>query len=285
MRATRPATSSSFRSPIEARAGALAALGLGLWLAGCAGVAERYDAAARERGLERHDVVGTTFHHAVFQPPAAKAGRILHVYIEGDGTPLIGGRSPTVDPTPRRPLMPALMARDPAPKLLLGRPCYHGLAAMPPCRPTYWTEGRFAETVVSSMTVAIRKLARQGGHKDVVLIGHSGGGVLALLIAQRLRETRAIVAVATVADIDLWTHHHGLAPLSASLNPNASIRPGGVPELFLAGSEDRVTPPELIRRAAGRRPQARLRVYAGFDHACCWARVWPEVVAWIADPK
>lgn len=179
-------------------------------------------------------------------------------------------------------MIPALMARDPGPKLLLGRPCYHGLAATPPCRPAYWTEARFAESVVDSMTAALRRLVDEGGHDSVVLIGHSGGGVLALLLAERLAEAHAVVAVASVADIDLWANHHGLAPLAASLNPNASAPEPGIPELFLSGGRDRVTPASLIRRAASRRPHARLRNYPGFDHACCWAEAWPEVLAWIA---
>jgi len=281
---TRPAT--SFSSPsIRLRARALAAAGLCLWLTACGSIAERFDAAAREHGLERREITGVAFRHAVFAPSQPTPGPVLHVYIEGDGTPLLGGRTPTVDPTPRRPLMPALMARDPAPRLLLGRPCYHGLAATPPCQPLYWTEGRFAEAVVDSMAAAIGRLAGEGGHDGVVLIGHSGGGVLALLLAERLEEARAVVAVATIADIDLWTRHHGLAPLSASLNPNARLAQAPVPELFLAGSRDRVTPAELVRQAAGRRPRAELRSYVGFDHACCWTSVWPEVLTWIAAPR
>src|SRR6266545_4164343 len=89
-------------------------------LGGCAGPSERF--AAR--------VEGEGFAHVVYRPAGLRpdGGRVLHIYLDGDGTPWERGR-PAPDPTPRAPLVLRLMALDPAPRVYLGRPCYHGLAA------------------------------------------------------------------------------------------------------------------------------------------------------------
>ena len=258
-------------------------LGFGLAaLVGCASIPERYEDAARDHGLIASEIRGDRFRHRIFQPPAGRRGGLLHIYIEGDGTPFLRANVPASDPTPRRPLMPALMARDPSARLLLGRPCHHGLARIAPCRPEDWTGGRFSAAIVDSMAQAARRLIEEGGYQGAALIGHSGGGVLALLLANRLPRVRAVVAVAAVTDIDFWARHHGLAPLADSLSPHRE-RPSrpGLPVLFLVGSEDRVTPPELVRHSRRSRPGGELRFYPGFDHACCWAGVWPETLAWI----
>jgi pimeloyl-ACP methyl ester carboxylesterase len=270
--------------PTDGRRRFAAALAAALLAApACAPVAERYDDKALAAGLARRIVEGDGFRHVVFQPPDAPRGGVLHIYIEGDGSPEVRPGVAAVDPTPRRPVLPALMALDPAPRLLLGRPCHHGQAALPPCAPGDWTGGRYAARVADSMAAAARRLLAEGGHAGAVLIGHSGGGVLALLLAARLPEVRAVVAVASVVDTEAWSRHHGQAPLAGSLNPrHAAPGRSGTPELFLAGEADPVSPAALVAAAAGHRPAATLRRYPGFDHACCWARAWPEALAWLA---
>jgi pimeloyl-ACP methyl ester carboxylesterase len=258
------------------------ALVLALSLAACASLPERYDAAARAAGLERRVVPGERFRHVVYQAASPRRGDVLHIYLEGDGSPLLlRRRLPRADPTPRRPLMPRLMALDPGPAVLLGRPCYHGLAADPTCDPAFWTAARYSSQVVESLAAAARRLMAEGGHRGAVLLGHSGGGTLALLLARRLAGTRAVVAVAANLDTEAWAAHHRLPLLERSLNPaTLPPRPDGVPELIVAGGRDRVVPAALIEAAAARRPNARLRLYQAFDHACCWESVWPELLAW-----
>lgn len=252
-------------------------------LAACATPAQRYDAAAGARGLVAAEVEGAGYRHAVYRPAGTRGGDILHIYIEGDGTPLIRQRAAAADPTPRRPLMPALMAADPAPAVVLGRPCYHGHAGDPGCQAALWTEARYSPVVVDSMVAAARRLLRRGGYRGAALLGHSGGGTLAVLMGARLEETVAVVAVAANLDIEAWTARHGLAPLAGSLNPAAMAVPAsGPPELIIAGGRDEIVPPGLARAAAERRPKARFVVYEDLDHACCWDRAWPDVLAWIS---
>ena len=238
----------------------------------CATPAQRYDEVASRLGLERRDSAGLV----VFQSRSAGAGARLHVYIEGDGLPRRAVRHLPPDPTPERAVALHLMRADPTTSLLLGRPCHHAARI---CETGHWTLGRYGEPVVAAMLDGLRAQLAARAIREVVLIGFSGGGTLAMLIAARLPETLAVVTLAGNLDVGAWTRHHDYAPLRDSLDP--ALRPPLPPhvlQLHLLAGRDRVTPPELVRASLARQPAAEERVYPDFDHDCCWERVWPDVL-------
>ena len=222
--------------------------------------------------------------HAV--PPDRSPGdgrpgdvRVLHVYLEGDGTPWMYRVIVTRDPTPRRPLMLGLMALDTAPALYVGRPCYNGTSLDVGCESALWTSARYSEAVVDSMAAAIRTLAERQGFERIRLFGHSGGGTLALLLAARLPGTLDVVTIAGNLDPDAWTRHHGYTPLRDSLNPSLEPAFGSaVHEWHLLGGDDRVVPPALVRPFILSRERAIGVDFPTFSHGCCWQRVWPGVL-------
>lgn len=253
------------------------ALALPLALAACAGPSARFDREADELGLVREEVAGAGFAHALYRGRRATAGDRLHVYLESDGTPWVDGRHAAVDPTPRSPLALRLMARDPQAALLLGRPCYHGHYADAGCEPALWTGARYSETVLASMAAALAA-ARAPGTR-LTLIGYSGGGALAMLLAERVAGVDAVVTIAGNLDVAAWTRRHRYDPLSASLDPSARPPlPPHIRQVHFAGEHDREVPPQLIGAAASRQPGARFEVRPGFDHACCWTRDWPQLL-------
>ena len=166
------------------------------------------------------------------------------------------------------------MARDPAPSLYLGRPCYH---AASPCDPRAWTLERYSEQVVDSLVQALRQLATP--EQPLALIGYSGGGTLALLMAERLPRVVAVVTVAGNLDPDAWTALHDFTPFSGSENPaHRPPLPARVRELHFAGERDRVVPADLVREAAARRPGAIVEVVPGASHAEGWEAFWPTAL-------
>lgn len=254
--------------------------GMTLLLAACASPAARFDEEAAARGFLRQVVRGTEFAHVVYYKPGRAAARgPLHVYLGGDGSPWIEGRWIAADPTPRNPLTLRLMALDPAPSVYLGRPCYQGLAQTPPCTSEEWTVGRYSSRVVASMLRALRAVMAARGFDGVVLIGYSGGGTLAMLLAARLADVRAVLTVAANLDPEAWAAYHGYAPLSESLNPaQAPPLPSGIVQMHLVGGRDQNVPAALLRSALARQPHARLLRFPGFDHVCCWEREWPSIL-------
>lgn len=221
---------------------------------------------------------GEGFRHVVYQPsaPSGTAGT-LHVYLEGDGRPWIHGVLAAADPTPRTPYALDLMARDPQPALYLGRPCYFGLHDEPACGPRLWTDARYGREVVASMAAALARLLEERGRPPVVLVGYSGGGTLAVLLADRVPNVRAVITVAANLDTDAWTAQHRYRPLAGSLNPMAAARLQGIAHVHLAGAEDLVVPDHQIQSFVARHG-GRHRTLAGFDHRCCWRQAWPDLL-------
>jgi hypothetical protein len=250
-----------------------------LSLQGCASPAARLDQAATELGFTRELIRGTDFLHVVYRNHSPPSSVPLHVYLEGDGSPYMHNRWISPDPTARKPLMLQLMALDPEPSVYLARPCYNGLAATPPCEPAFWTDARYSARVVDSTVAAARKLLSREHTPELVLFGHSGGGTLAVLMAEQLPETRAVITLAANLDTDAWARHHDYRPLRASLNP-AGRAPLNrhVVQLHFVGGADQIVPPALLMRAVERQAGAQVRIIEGFDHSCCWHTLWPAIL-------
>jgi pimeloyl-ACP methyl ester carboxylesterase len=253
------------------RAGWAVTLGALLLAVGCRSASERFLDHAARRSLRTDVVVGTGFHHLVLSRATA-SGRTLHVYLDGDGVPWLGGH-PAVDPTPRDPLVLDLLALDRAPAVYLGRPCYHGLGGSSPCSSVLWTSSRYSEHVVASMAAAARRVLAARGAERIVWLGYSGGGALAVLLAARLPETVGVVTVAANLDIDAWADQQRASRLVGSLNPSRQSRlPAAVFQRHYAGGRDRSVPTEA-------RAGVEVVVVPDYDHRCCWTSLWPAVLA------
>ena len=129
-------------------------------LLACSNHAERISSEAVDYGFSSQVTAGDDYLHQVYWngPGSHFQSESLHVYLEGDGSPWIRHQWVSKDPTPRNPLMLRLMAMDPAPSIYLGRPCYHGFAETPPCTPDMWTDSRYSEAVINSMSKDLNKL-------------------------------------------------------------------------------------------------------------------------------
>lgn len=226
---------------------------------------------------------GAPFRHLILthpdlEPPEKERGE-LHVYLEGDGRPWLTRQQIASDPTGSDLLALRLMARDPVQSIYVGRPCYHGFAADPGCRPWLWTHGRYSPEVVATMVAAIRSLLPQGPRSRITLIGYSGGGVLAILMAPQLEGVVQVITIGANLDTDAWADHHGYSPLVGSLNPaRQTPLEGGIRQLHLVGDQDARVPLASIATYLARNPKASLRVLAGFDHRCCWLEQWPQLL-------
>jgi pimeloyl-ACP methyl ester carboxylesterase len=247
-------------------------------LCACATPAQRVDEIAVSQGFQRVLAQGSEFSHVVYLKGAPVPAQAVHMYLEGDGSPHRRKHIASHDPTPRNPLMLRLMALDPAPAVYLGRPCYHGLSEDLNCSAELWTVQRYSPRVIDSMLVALSGLIKK--NQPVVLLGYSGGGALAMLLAERLPNVKAVVTIAGNLDTDAWTELHDYLPLVGSINPvTRSPLPLAIRQLHLAGGKDKNIPPEIIERAARRQPGAEFLLMEEHRHACCWERDWPAILA------
>jgi hypothetical protein len=251
-------------------------------LSGCANPSLRIDKRAADLGYRKVIVRGDGFSHVAYiKKGRAKPHSALHVYLEGDGTPWVHKRVAASYPTPRKPLMLELMLLDPSPSLYLGRPCYHGLNTAKGCMPEMWTNRRYSEAVVASMSAALDRLSVE--YQALDILGYSGGGTLAMLIAARQPKTQTVITVAANLDTERWAALHKQQPLTGSLNP--ATRPPLLPrirQMHFAGELDDNVPPMLVRDAIGLQQGATFRVFPKQDHSCCWRNVWKEILGGLA---
>lgn len=247
-------------------------------LAACATPAERFGERAATLGFAPLSLPGAGARHLSYVADAHVPSDTLRVYVEHDGTPWIDRSRVAADPTPRTPVALEFMALDQGPRLLLGRPCHFGSHLDEGCTPLAWTHRRYAPEVIASMVAALRTFLAAHPFRDIVLVGYSGGGTVAWLMAAQLPEAVEVVTVAANLDTDLWARMHDFSPLAGSLNPAlAPPLQRNVRQLHYAGGRDRNVPPSIAASFAEHHPAASMRVLPEFDHECCWIARWPEL--------
>jgi pimeloyl-ACP methyl ester carboxylesterase len=110
-----------------------------------------------------------------------------------------------------------------------------------------------------------------------VLVGWSGGGALAVLVAARRTDVTAVLTLAAPLDLAAWTTFHRATPLRTSIDPASLLRSiASIPQIHAAAADDRTVPPGIVAATAARAGVPSLVVPG--DHTCCWARVLPELV-------
>ncbi len=239
-------------------------------------------------GLQTTHISTPTHQHWLAKQSATKSSHQLHVYIEGDGTPWQTRFQIADDPTPRYPLMLELMRRDSHPSWYLGRPCYFNRAEFglsdTNCSANLWASGRYSEEVVVSMIAALRLVLAddQEHYSGITLIGHSGGGTLAMLMAARMPEVTQLVTIAANLDTTAWVNSHYFSPLTESLNP-AQIIQKSTPthQLHFGGGHDLIVPNQPVRDFLAKIGQS-LEEFPQQDHNN-WGIVWPQILLTIDE--
>lgn len=105
---------------------------------------------------------------------------------------------------------------------------------------------------------------------------------MALLLAAERDDVEQVVTVASNLDTAEWTRRMGLSPLGGSLNPaDFTSRLAGLPQVHWVGARDRIVPLDVTERFAARLPRDRrphIHIVDEFDHRCCWAEHWQEIL-------
>lgn len=221
---------------------------------------------------------------AAYLSPAQTPGAALAIYIEGDGAAWLNRSTPSADPTPVRATGLELALRHPGgTAAYLARPCqFVASADRHGCQLAYWTEARFGSAVIESTNLAIDALKTRTGAQRVILVGYSGGGAVAALAASRRNDVDRLLTVAGNLDHVIWTKMHGVEPLSGSLNPADSWpQLVDIPQRHWVGDQDKVIDRKVALSFRARFPvgqQPEVVIVPGFDHQCCWAREWPQLL-------
>jgi len=204
---------------------------------------------------------------------------MLHIYLDGDGSPWFNRKSIATDPTSRNYMILELMSLDRTPAIFLGRPCYHRLSPSPNCHPKLWTSHRYSPIVIHSMKLALTQwLARHTNVNSMTFIGYSGGGAIASLLAPLFPQTKQLITFSANLDTDAWTKLHGYSPLSGSLNPTLQKKlPSHIKQLHIAGELDTNIPPSIIQNYISKEERSNILILKNQAH-CCWSVHWLTIL-------
>jgi len=129
------------------------------------------------------------------------------------------------------------------------------------------------------MHTALQHIILRDRYKKIILIGFSGGGALAVLLARELPQTQAVITIAGVLDTDAWTDFHNYIPLSGSLNPaRLTALPDNIRQIHIQGDRDVNVPPKLTTAYLQKQDNATVIRYPDVDHTCCWENYWADIL-------
>ena len=254
-----------------------------LGLAGCASPLDHADGIAHAAGLRRTQIPTNTFLLTAYSKVTAPA-KPFNIYIEGDGLAWLSETEPSKNPTPRKALALSLAALDPAANVLyIARPCqFTPLNLDPKCDVSAWTDRRFSEEVIRSVNQAVDKLTASSPSRKLNLIGYSGGGAVAALVAARRNDVVSLRTVAGNLDHAEVNRQHDASPLDGSLNAIDQARQlATLPQIHFSGQNDDVITPSIAQRfraAAEPTTCIKLRIIENTTHESGWPEHWPNLL-------
>lgn len=167
--------------------------------------------------------------------------RPVFVYIEGDGLAWKTKFDISNNPTPTNPVSLNLMKKANQPcAIYLARPCQY---TKQPCDSKDYTSRRYSYTIIQSYQALLDELKEKYNLSGFTLVGHSGGGVIAALIATQREDIVSFITIASNTDTYFWTNYHKISPLNGSLNPaDFAYLLEDTPQYHLIGKKDTNVP-------------------------------------------
>ncbi len=206
------------------------------------------------------------------------------IYIEGDGRAYVSRRRISSDPTPTNPVGLALSEQDPRTDKIIyvARPCqYTKKINSRNCEKRYWTTERFSPVIIDLYLEFFENLRRDLGVQNIEVIGYSGGGAIAAILAAQSSHVTGLKTVAGYLDHKKINQQTGVSQLIGSEDPMEFARYlEFIPQIHFVGSQDDLIPKssvdgfyELtnIKRCLGVRV-----VSAGHSHG--WVKQWPILI-------
>jgi pimeloyl-ACP methyl ester carboxylesterase len=125
-------------------------------------------------------------------------------------------------------------------------------------------------------------LKKKSGAKHVELIGYSGGGALAVLIAARRSDIIALRTIAGNLDPKALCAYHNVSQLDGSMDPlDFAQKVAHIPQRHFVGSDDSTIPHFIARsfvKRMGDKNDRRIIVVEGATHHSRWRERWSELL-------
>jgi len=150
------------------------------------------------------------------------------------------------------------------------------------CTQQYWTSHRFASEVIESISLVIDQAKKMASATAIELVGFSGGGAVAVLIASRRSDVAGIRTVAGNLDHVILNQRKKVSPLTGSLNAaDVAAQVSAIPQIHYVGAEDD-TIGAYVAESYSRRADSRncitIKRISNVSHTGGWDDIWPNLV-------
>lgn len=222
----------------------------------------------------KRNVVAPPFNLRAYERMHERGG-VANLYIEGDTLSIKGT-------TPSNPIGLHLASKDKASNVVyLARPCQYTSSISNKCDSKHVTTEQFSEEVIESYNTALNDIARRYDITSFNLIGHSGGGAIASLLAAKRHDILSVRTIAGVIDHTAYSAING-ADYSGSINPASEASAlSKIPQYHFIGGQDTIIPPAVLHSYLQSMPpthcvQSMLIQENG--HTSGWVNRWPELL-------
>ncbi len=240
---------------------------------------------AKQASMVRKQVKTDKFTFTIFEK-ITQIDAPATIYIEGDGLAWLSRRTPSRNPTPKNPVALRLAMQDNISEnvIYIARPCqYSPITKSQPCPMEYWTSKRFAKEVVESTNQAIDSLKNKYRLNSFNLVGYSGGGALAALIAIKRDDIDTLRTVAGNIDVSAFNSLHNVSQMPQSLNPaDQAYKLSQIPQRHFIGENDKIVPPAIFKSfksKAGVSDCINYTIVPNTTHSKGWENNWKYLMS------
>lgn len=236
---------------------------------------------ALKNSFEEVDIKTSTFSLFSLQKKSLDCkNKTLNVYVESDGLAWLSRTTISKDPTPIDSTILKLIYEDKNEcKVYLARPCQ--FINSNSCNSSYWTNKRFSKEVVQSYDETLNQLKTKYKNKNFNLIGHSGGGAIATILASKRTDINNLITIAGNLDIQKWVQIHKISELEGSLNPSDYTKKlESINQYHFIGTNDKIIPKEVFfsyYSKFNRKDKIKYKLYEQ-EHNCCWVEPFKELI-------
>lgn len=208
-----------------------------------------------------------------------------NIYIGDDGNAIRTDYFKSRNPTPENPVALHLAALDKSDNVVyIARPCQYSelVSKDDDCEKTYWNDKSFSSEVLTAYNGVLDDIRDRYGIAEFNLIGHSGGGAIAAILAAQRDDVSSLRTVAGNLDHKAQSDYHGLPIWTGSLNAidyAADLK--DIPQMHYIGGQDENVPPAILHnylQAIGDNQCVKYDLIQEAEHQRGWADKWPELL-------
>lgn len=215
------------------------------------------------------------------------------IYIEGDGFAYVSRSKPSDNPTPKTPVGLQLALQDTGNHSIyyIARPCQYidDEIFSKRCTKKYWTTHRYAPEIIDSLNHTINHIKSNTDITSFNLVGFSGGGNIAGLLAMQRDDIESIRSVAGNLDNDFFTKYHKVSDMPYSLNmADYADKLSSTPQIHYISENDAFVPSEITKSYLNKLPHkncTKVINVKNTTHLEGWDKRWPDLLQNIPQCK